>query len=215
MSFIEYLRVNWSTVSFLTAQHVEVVLLAVGIATVVALLFVVATERSARVRRWGLSLTGTILTIPSFALFGLMIPLFGLGVAPTVLALTAYAIFPILRNAITGLDNVDSAVVDAARGVGMSAGQRLVKVRLPLAWPVILNGIRVSSIMVVAIAAIGAAVQGPGLGQLIFGGLARMGGANALNEALAGVVGVVAVAFVLDVVFLRIGRFTTSRGLHA
>lgn len=215
MSFIEYLRVNWSTVSFLTAQHVEVVLLAVGIATVVALLFVVATERSARVRRWGLSLTGTILTIPSFALFGLMIPLFGLGVAPTVLALTAYAIFPILRNAITGLDNVDSAVVDAARGVGMSAGQRLVKVRLPLAWPVILNGIRVSSIMVVAIAAIGAAVQGPGLGQLIFGGLARMGGANALNEALAGVVGVVAVAFVLDVVFLLIGRFTTSRGLHA
>lgn len=215
MSFIEYLRVNWSTVSFLTAQHVEVVLLAVGIATVVALLFVVATERSARVRRWGLSLTGTILTIPSFALFGLMIPLFGLGVAPTVLALTAYAIFPILRNAVTGLDNVDSAVVDAARGVGMSAGQRLVKVRLPLAWPVILNGIRVSSIMVVAIAAIGAAVQGPGLGQLIFGGLARMGGANALNEALAGVVGVVAVAFVLDVVFLLIGRFTTSRGLHA
>lgn len=215
MSFIEYLRVNWSTVSFLTAQHVEVVLLAVGIATVVALLFVVATERSARVRRWGLSLTGTILTIPSFALFGLMIPLFGLGVAPTVLALTAYAIFPILRNAITGLDNVDSAVVDAARGVGMSAGQRLVKVRLPLAWPVILNGIRVSSIMVVAIAAIGAAVQGPGLGQLIFGGLARMGGANALNEALAGVVGVVAVAFVLDAVFLLIGRFTTSRGLHA
>lgn len=215
MSFIEYLRVNWSTVSFLTAQHVEVVLLAVGIATVVALLFVVATERSARVRRWGLSLTGTILTIPSFALFGLMIPLFGLGVAPTVLALTAYAIFPILRNAVTGLDNVDSAVVDAARGVGMSAGQRLVKVRLPLAWPVILNGIRVSSIMVVAIAAIGAAVQGPGLGQLIFGGLARMGGANALNEALAGVVGVVAVAFVLDAVFLLIGRFTTSRGLHA
>jgi osmoprotectant transport system permease protein len=69
--------------------------------------------------------------------------------------------------------------------------------------------------MVVAIAAIGAAVRGPGLGQLIFRGLSRIGGANALNEALAGVVAIVAVAAVLDVLFLLLGRVTTPRGLHA
>ena len=134
--------------------------------------------------------------------------------APTILALTVYAIFPILRNTVTGLEGVDGNVVDAARGMGMGTWQRLGRVRLPLAWPVILNGIRVATIMVVAIAAIGAAVQGPGLGQLIFRGLSRTGGANALNEALSGVVGVVAVALILDVIFVLIARLTTPRGLH-
>jgi osmoprotectant transport system permease protein len=132
-----------------------------------------------------------------------------------VLALTIYAVFPILRNAVTGLDSVDASVVDAARGMGMGARQQLWRIRLPLAWPVILNGIRVATIMVVAIAAIGAAVRGPGLGELIFRGLSRIGGANALNEALAGVAAIVVVAAVLDVLFLVLGRVTTPKGLHA
>jgi osmoprotectant transport system permease protein len=115
---------------------------------------------------------------------------------------------------VTGLESVDPNVVDAARGMGMGARQRLWRIRLPLAWPVILNGVRVATIMVVAIAAIGAAVRGPGLGELIFTGLARIGGANALNEALAGVLAIVAVAALLDVLFLFLGRITTPRGLH-
>jgi osmoprotectant transport system permease protein len=143
-----------------------------------------------------------------------MIPIFGLGVVPTILALTVYAVFPILRNTVTGLESVDASVVDAARGMGMGPWERLGRVRLPLAWPVILNGIRVATIMVVAIAAIGAAVRGPGLGELIFRGLSRMGGANALNEALSGVVAIVIVAAVLDVLFLIIGKLTTPRGLN-
>jgi osmoprotectant transport system permease protein len=215
MSFFDYVSTNSARISHLFAQHVQVVLIAVGIATVISILFAVATEHLPRTRSLTLSVTGTMLTIPSFALFGLMIPVFGLGVTPTVLALTIYAVFPILRNAVTGLETVDASVVDAARGMGMGSRQQLWKIRLPLAWPVILNGIRVATIMVVAIAAIGAAVRGPGLGELIFRGLSRIGGANALNEALAGVVAIVAVAAVLDVLFLILGRVTTPRGLHA
>ncbi|MDP9428830.1 MAG: ABC transporter permease [Actinomycetota bacterium] len=215
MSFFEYVSENSTRISFLFAQHVQVVLISVGLATVVSILLAMATERLPKTRKVALSVTGTILTIPSFALFGLMIPIFGLGVAPTVLALTIYAVFPILRNAVTGLETVDASVVDAARGMGMGSRQRLWRIRLPLAWPVILNGIRVATIMVVAIAAIGAAVRGPGLGELIFRGLSRIGAANALNEALAGVVAIVVVAAVLDVLFLIIGRVTTPRGLHA
>jgi len=214
MSFFDYLGENSERITFLLIQHVQVVLVAVGIATVVAVTIAVGTERTPRLRAASLSVTGTILTIPSFALFGLMIPIFGLGVAPTILALTVYAIFPILRNTVTGLDGVDASVVDAARGMGMGPWRRLGRIRLPLAWPVILNGVRVATIMVVAIAAIGAAVQGPGLGQLIFRGLSRTGGANALNEALSGVVGVVAVALILDAIFILIARLTTPRGLH-
>jgi osmoprotectant transport system permease protein len=214
VNFFDYLSANSGRITHLFAQHVQVVLISVGLATAISILVAVATEHLPRTRSITLSVTGTILTIPSFALFGLMIPVFGLGVTPTILALTVYAVFPILRNAVTGLESVDPNVVDAARGMGMGARQRLWRIRLPLAWPVILNGVRVATIMVVAIAAIGAAVRGPGLGELIFTGLARIGGANALNEALAGVLAIVAVAALLDVLFLLLGRITTPRGLH-
>jgi len=214
MSLLEYLQRNADRITLLTVQHVEVVLLSVAFASVIAIGLGLGTERAPRLRRSMLALTGTLLTIPSFALFGLLIPILGLGLAPTVVALTVYAVFPILRNTVTGLESVEPAVVEAARGMGMDSWQRLRLVRLPLAWPVILNGIRVATIMLVAIAAIGAAVRGPGLGELIFRGLARVGGANALNEALSGVVGVVLVALVLDLVFLILGKLTTPRGLH-
>jgi osmoprotectant transport system permease protein len=214
MNFFDYVADNSSRITFLLIQHIEVVLIAVVIATIISLILAVATENFPAFRKAALSVSGTILTIPSFALFGLMIPLFGLGVVPTVIALTVYAVFPILRNAVTGLETVDPGVIDAARGMGMGSWQRLWRIRVPLAWPVILNGIRVATIMVVAIAAIGAAVRGPGLGELIFRGLSRMGGANALNEALAGVVAIVAVAAILDVLFIVIGRISTPRGLH-
>lgn len=214
MNFFDYVGDNSSRITFLLIQHIEVVLIAVVMATIISLILAVATENLPSFRKAALSVSGTILTIPSFALFGLMIPLFGLGVVPTVMALTVYAIFPILRNAVTGFETVDAGVIDAARGMGMGSWQRLWKIRVPLAWPVILNGIRVATIMVVAIAAIGAAVRGPGLGELIFRGLSRMGGANALNEALAGVVAIVLVAAILDVLFLILGRISTPRGLH-
>ncbi|MGQ0840020.1 ABC transporter permease [Actinokineospora sp.] len=214
MSFDDYVIRNADRILFLTLQHIQLVLLSVAAATVIGVGLALGSERMPRLRSALLSVTGTLLTIPSFALFGILIPILGLGLAPAVVALTVYAIFPILRNTVTGLESVDPAVLDAASGMGMRSAQRLRLVRLPLAWPVILNGIRVATIMVVAIAAIGAAVRGPGLGELIFRGLARIGGANALNEALSGVLGVVVVALVLDAAFILIGRLTTPRGLH-
>jgi osmoprotectant transport system permease protein len=215
MSFIAYVDRNADQIVFLALQHIQVVALSIAIATALGVGLGVVTERMPRLRRALLSFTGTLLTIPSFALFGLLIPLLGLGVAPAVVALTIYAIFPILRNTVTGLEEVDAAVIDAARGMGLGPWDRLRLIRLPLAWPVILNGIRVATIMVVAIAAIGAAVRGPGLGEMIFRGLARIGGANAVNETLSGVVGVVAIALLFDLLFVLLGRITTPRGLHA
>ncbi|RFU85721.1 ABC transporter permease [Streptomyces triticagri] len=197
---------------FLTRQHIELVLLSVLIASVVGVGLAVLTQTLPGLRRALLSVTGSLLTIPSFALFALAIPVMGLGVAPTIAALTVYGIFPILRNAVTGIEEVDPAAVEAARGLGMSSGRRLRTVILPLAWPVILNGIRTATIMLVATAAIGAVVRGPGLGQLIFQGLDRLGGANALEEALSGVIGVVCVALVLDLLFIAVAKITALRG---
>ena len=166
MTFSEYLAYRWEDLLLLSIQHVQVVLIAVAIATVVAVLVGVLVHGHAVPRQLVLTVTATMLTIPSFALFGLLIPLLGLGLLPTISALSFYAIFPILRNVITGLESVPAEVEEAARGMGLSVRRRLYVVRVPLAWPVLLNGIRVATIMCVGIAAIAAAVNGPGLGEL-------------------------------------------------
>ncbi|MER6977648.1 ABC transporter permease [Streptomyces carpinensis] len=214
MKLIAYMTDNADLLVFLTEQHIELVLVSVGISAVIGIGLALLTQSTPRLRHGLLSLTGTLLTIPSFALFALMIPLMGLGVAPTIVALAVYGIFPILRNTVTGIEGVDPAVVEAARGLGMSPGRRMRTVVLPLAWPVILNGIRTATIMLVATAAIGAVVHGPGLGQEIFRGLERIGGANAIEEALSGVIGVIFVALVLDLLFIAIAKITALRGLN-
>ncbi|MGV9348475.1 ABC transporter permease [Streptomyces spiralis] len=214
MKLVAYMTDNADLLLFLTEQHIELVLVSVGISAVIGIGLALLTQSAPRLRQALLSLTGTLLTIPSFALFALMIPLLGLGVAPTIVALAVYGIFPILRNTVTGIEGVDPAVIEAARGLGMGAGRRMRTVVLPLAWPVILNGIRTATIMLVATAAIGAVVHGPGLGQEIFRGLERIGGANALEEALSGVIGVVLVALILDLLFIGIAKITALRGLN-
>ncbi|MFS8497340.1 MAG: ABC transporter permease [Micromonosporaceae bacterium] len=214
MSFGEYLVDRWPTIAVLALQHAEIVLIAVAIATVVGIALGIAVEPHPRASGIALAVSATMLTIPSFALFGLFVPLFGLGTAPTVAALVLYAVVPILRNTITGLRSVPPAVDEAARGMGLSRAARMRYVRLPLAWPVILTGVRLATIMTVSIAAIAAAVAGPGLGELIFRGLARIGGANALNDALAGTLGVALLALVLDLMFVAVFRLTTSRGIR-
>jgi osmoprotectant transport system permease protein len=214
MSFGDYLASRWEDITLLAIGHLQVVLIAVGIAALLAIPLGAWVAGRPAASRPVLAITGTMLTIPSFALFGLLIPLFGLGATPAIIALVLYAIFPIVRNTVTGLESVPSEVLDAARGMGLSPLRRLAIVRLPLAWPVILTGIRLATIMNVGIAAIAAAVAGPGLGQLIFDGLARIGGANALNDTLAGVLGVAVLALVLDLLFIGLVRLTTSRGLR-
>src|SRR5690349_24414214 len=114
-----------------------------ALATALGVLIGVAVHR----RDWAGDLATTagsaLLTVPSLALIGLLIPVVGLGVPPTVIALTLYGLLPVVRNAVVGLRGVDPALVDAARGIGMSSPMRLLRVELPLAWPPILAGIRV------------------------------------------------------------------------
>ncbi|MBO0839757.1 MAG: ATP-binding cassette domain-containing protein [Sciscionella sp.] len=152
-----------------------------------------------------------VLTIPSIALLGIMIGPFGLGTTNVLIALVLYALLPITRNTIVGLRGVDRAVVDAAIGMGLSRSRLLWRVRLPLAWPVILSGIRVSTQMTIGIAAIGAYVKGPGLGNEIFDGLGRFGSVNSLNQVLIGTIGIVVLALLFDLAFVVVRALTTPR----
>jgi osmoprotectant transport system permease protein len=131
-----------------------------------------------------------------------------------MIALFLYSILPILRNTVTGLDEVDPAVVEAAKGMGLNSRQQLFRVRLPLAWPVIMAGIRVASLLVVGIAAIAVLVGGDGLGTFIQGGLTRLGLPGSTESVWVGTVFTVIVGLVLDVAWTIIQRLTTSRGLR-
>ncbi|MFP5316093.1 MAG: ABC transporter permease subunit, partial [Actinomycetes bacterium] len=106
------------------------------------------------------------------------------------------------------------AVIESAHGIGMSRFRTLVRVELPMAWPVILAGIRVSAQMVMGIAAITAYALGPGLGGFIFSGLSRLGGANSLESVITGVVAVIILALILDLLLVGLGRITTPRGIR-
>lgn len=213
-SFISYLQSQWDSLLELGIGHALVVALSVGIATVIGVGLGVTTYRTERPRELVLAVTGVFLTIPSLALFGLFIGPFGLGWTPVVIALVMYALLPIVRNTIVGLREVDPAVVESARGMGMGGVRRLLRIELPLAWPVILTGMRVSTVLIVGIAAIGAYVNGPGFGNDIFRALARPGSPAALNIALGGLLGVIVLAILFDLLYVLLSRLTTSRGIR-
>lgn len=214
MNFWSFVGPRWRELLFDSYQHASAVIQCTILATVIGVLIGVLVYRSPFGSAVATALASAILTIPSFALLGLFIPVLGLGVPPTVTALVLYALLPIVRNTIVGLDNIDPAVTDAARGIGMGRVNVLTRIELRLAWPAVLAGMRVSTQMLMGIAAIAAYAKGPGLGNMIFSGLAAVGSANAVNRALAGTLGVVVIALVLDGIYVLIGRYTTSRGIR-
>jgi osmoprotectant transport system permease protein len=214
MSFLNYLASRWDHLLELAIAHAEVVFISLLIATAIGVTTGVLVYRRERTAEVVLAVTSTFLTIPSFALFGLLLPVFGLGWLPTIFALVIYALLPIVRNTIVGLRSVDPAIAESAQGMGMSRWSRLVRIELPLAWPVIITGLRVSTLIIVGIAAIAAYVNGPGLGEDIFQGISRIGSAVALNLVLGAVLAIIVLALLFDGFFAVLGKLTTSRGLY-
>ncbi|MGW2518158.1 ABC transporter permease [Streptomyces sp. NPDC001617] len=215
MNFWEYLANRHQQLLTDAYQHASAVFQCMVVASVLGVLIGVTTYRSEWAGNLATATTSTLLTIPSFAMIGLLIPVVGLGVPPTVIALTLFGLLPIVRNAIVGLRGVDPSLVDAANGIGMSRLTRLARVELPLAWPPILIGIRVATQMLMGIAAIAAYASGPGLGNEIFRGLASLGSKNALNQVLAGTLGIIVLALLFDAAYVLIGRLTIPRGIRA
>ena len=215
VSFFQFLERQQDRILRLAVEHLVIVLEAIAIGTVLGVALGVLVARRPVARAVVLGTTGLILTVPSFALFSLLFGLVGrLGTAVVLPGLVLYSLLPIVRNTVTGLLAVDPAVVESAKGVGMGPARRLLRIELPLAWPVVLTGVRVSAVLLVGIAALGTFVRGPGLGELIFAGLRIIGSPNAANLALAGTLAIVVIAVLLDVLFLLLARLTTSKGLR-
>ena len=214
MALWEYIAAHDSQLLFDSYQHVSAVVQSVLIATIIGVAVGVLTYRSSLASNLATATSSVILTVPAFALLGLLIPLFGLGVVPSVAALVLYSLLPIIRNTIVGLNAVDPALTDAARGLGLSRLATLGRVELRLVWPSILSAMRISTQMSMGVLAIAAYVKGPGLGNLIFAGLARVGSPTAIPMALAGTLLIVILALLLDGILALIGRLTTSKGIR-
>jgi osmoprotectant transport system permease protein len=214
MTFTDYLLSRSDELTAEAIGQVVLVAAAVVLAALIGVAVGMATYRWTALNATAIAIAGVFLTIPSLALLGLLIAPLGLGFQPALVALVMYGLLPIIRNTVVGLRGVDAPIVDSARGMGMSPTRVLVSVELPLAWPVILTGIRVSTQILMGIAAVAAYVQGPGLGKQIFDGLSNLGGVNSLNQVLVGTVGIVILALLFDLFYILIGRLTVSRGVR-
>jgi ABC-type proline/glycine betaine transport system permease subunit len=209
MSTLRYILDNWDTLGPQVATHVEIVGICVAVAAAIGLALGILAARSDRFAAVILAITSTILTVPSFALFGLLSIWFGLGNPPVIVGLILYALLPIIRNTREGIVAVDPAVAEAARGMGMSREQVLTRVELPLAVPVILAGLRQATVMIVAVATVGAAVGANDLGQPIFAALGRSTGT--IDRVLAGVIPVALIGILADTALAAVQR-TLSKG---
>jgi osmoprotectant transport system permease protein len=181
----------------LSLEHLWLVLIAIGVAALVAVPGAVALTRRARLRRGMLGVASILQTIPSLALFGFLLPLpfiGGIGKHTAIIALCLYALLPILRNTLLGILGVDPAVRESAVAMGMTRNQILWQVELPLALPAILAGLRIATVATIGTATIAAAIGAGGLGVFIFRGIASVD----TSTVLAGAVPAAAMALAAD-----------------
>ena len=177
MNWYQFLLRNHNEVFERSLEHVGLVAASMAIALAIGLPVGIALVRRANLQRWVIGAANVVQTIPSLALFGFLIPvpwIGGIGNSTAIVALSLYALLPILRNTTIGIAGVDPAVVESARGMGMTPRQVLWQVQLPLATPVLLAGIRVATALCIGVTTIAAAIGAGGLGVFIFRGLAMV-----------------------------------------
>ncbi|QHT46767.1 ABC transporter permease/substrate-binding protein [Bacillus sp. SB49] len=193
-------------------EHLQISIISLVIATLISVPLGLLLTRKQKIAEPIIGLTAVLQTIPSLAVLAFLIPLFGIGQTPAVIALTAYGLLPILRNTYTGIKGVDPALKEAATGMGMSSFRRLSKVELPLAMPIIMAGIRTSMVLIVGTTTIAALIGAGGLGDLILLGLDRGGDANLI---LLGAIPAALLAILLDLILRLFERTSAKSGFRS
>lgn len=194
-----------------TVQHVFISVLAVLIGTLLAVPLGIALSRNKRIAKPVMMIAGIFQTIPSLVLFGLAMPLLGIGIRTGLTVLIIYSILPILRNTYTGVQGVEYRYIEAARGMGMSNFQILFDIELPIALPVIIAGIRIATVYIISWATIAALIGAGGLGDLIFTGLQTYN----YNMILAGAVPACVLALATGWFIGLVQKAATPRGLRS
>jgi osmoprotectant transport system permease protein len=201
-----YLRDNPDRVLELTQQHVQLVAVSILVAMVIGIPLGILVTRLRWLERPVIGITGVLYTLPSLALFAILIPYTGLGRTTVIVALILYSLLAIVRNTVAGIDDVPPATIDAARGMGMNGMQRLMMVELPLALPVILAGVRLATVAAVGIATVGALLGAGGLGRLIFDGIRSISTPRGVDRVVAGALVASVLALTADWGLARLGN---------
>ncbi|HEY1403828.1 MAG TPA: ABC transporter permease/substrate-binding protein, partial [Pyrinomonadaceae bacterium] len=211
MNLIEFIKGNWREVLTATGEHLFLVLVSIVLAIIVGIPLGILIARRASSKRVVLGVAGVLQTVPSLALFGFLIPLpllGGIGARTAIIALVLYALLPLIRNTVTGIESVDKNVREAAVAMGMSERQILWQVELPLALNVILAGVRVATVVSVGVATIAAAIGAGGLGAYIFRGLRQ----NDNTLVLAGALPAALLALIADWLLGLLGSRLDANG---
>ncbi|MGY0836353.1 ABC transporter permease [Aerococcus urinaeequi] len=201
----EFFASQGSEVIRLLWEHIYMSLISLGLGVIVAVPLGIFLSQVPKVANVVISIVSVLQTIPTLALLALMIPFLGVGKVPAIVALFIYSLLPILRNTYLGMSNVNPDLLDAARGMGLKRMQIIRQVQLPLAVPVIMAGIRLSTVYVIAWTTLASYIGGGGLGDMIFNGL------NLFRPdlILGGTIPVTILAIVVDLVMARIEEWVT------
>lgn len=187
-----------------TVQHVVMSFVAIVIAVVftVPLATYMTKMHHTKIKNIIFNIANVFQTIPTIAMFALMVPFLGIGFKPAVVALFLYALLPLLRNTYTGIHSIDPTIVEAAKGMGFSPLQRVLKVELPLAFPYIMSGIRMTTVYIISWTTLAAVVGAGGLGALVISGI----GFNDKHMIFTGTILAIVMALVIDLLFARIEK---------
>jgi osmoprotectant transport system permease protein len=206
-SLLDFMRQESDKIIGQTFTHIGLTFASLFIAILIGLPLGILISRKRQFSGVVLGFAGVMQTIPSIALLGFLIPVLGIGARPAIFALFLYALLPIIRNTFTGITQVDATITEAARGMGMSYSQILLKVELPLAMPVIMAGIRTATVINVGVATLASLIAAGGLGEFIFGGISL----NNTNMILAGAIPSALLAIVLDFLLSRVQHINFKR----
>ena len=214
MEILYFMIDNLDLIGELALEHVSIVFVAVSIAILTAVPIGIVITQSKAAADAVLYLASMIITVPSIALFGLMIPLLspighGIGYVPAVIATILYSQLPIIRNTYTAIANVDPALREAASGMGMSTFQRLRQIEIPLAVPVIMTGIRTAVVMNIGVTAIATYIGAGGLGTFISRGISQ----SDPRQLVTGAIAVSLLAIAVDLALALVQRLLTSEGI--
>ncbi|ARQ07509.1 ABC transporter permease [Macrococcoides canis] len=206
---LTFLQENQAELLQKTWEHISISLLSLVAAIIVAVPLGIVLTKSDKLAKVVLSITSVLQTVPSLAILAMMIPFFGIGTVPAVIALFLYVLLPILNNTYLGIQSVNKDAKEAGRAMGMTQNQILRMVELPLAVPVIMSGIRLSAVYAISWATLASYIGAGGLGDFIFNGL------NLYQPKLiiAGAVVVTLLALITDFILAYVEKITTPRGL--
>jgi len=171
MSYFEYMYENMSTILGYLLEHIQLTLFSIGVAILVGVPLGILVSYIKPFRKPILGCANVIQAIPSIAILGFLVPFLGIGEKPAIFMVVLYSLLPIIKNTATGLSNINQEMIESAKGIGMTKFQILARVKLPLALPVIMAGIRISAVTSVGLVTISAFIGAGGLGYLIYSGI--------------------------------------------